>query len=692
MLNKKQLLETTIKLFNNIGVSNIDNLTIDKLLLDIDISMAIDKIERGVASRKLTIGTDKEKLKNKALEIEQRFKKIKFNRILNHIITARYYGYSCLEIIYNKNLEIETLVPINHRYVVYDTIKKIWKIKIGTNEVEMNKYKFLLSIHKWTPDKPKGVSIFESCKTTFLDKEMYRNMLRGLSKKYGDVIVVFPYDENLDEKEAMEQAKAVAGAKGKDVIGIPVSKHSSLKDSFEFIKLSDLDPNIYVELERREKEKLIQKLLGGTLTIDNGGGTGSYALGEVHNQGLEEVINEVCEFCKNNLYQLLEIDGKLNGYDPSCFYFDLIKVQDEKEKIQNEAEKQKILGNKIDNILKLVNAGYKIEDTYIQNYIGIEVSSQNNNKLKEFSNINSKKNKQKRIEAIIEFEKKYNKWTQKSCEKFKKIIANQIKKQLTEENQKEDGIIKLNLDYSQLENDMILSQLTSFSYIKTIMEGGIIPNINPFDLEYSEAITNLLGKTPILYEEVEEITEEIRSNFFWLKKSADYEITKRIHKNFIRNLEKGETFKDFINNIPNELEKMGLDKNGFYIQTVYRTNIQSQYSIGNYKVLKSVEKDFPYWKYSTINDSRTSKICSSLSEKIYKANDPFWDIYFPPNHHNCRAGVIALSKEEIKNKDIETTVPIGINEKLKDFTGNPAKKYWDNFKNKDYQELKWDQK
>ena len=150
ILSKKELTTSTvIKLFNETypGNSNLSDELIKKLLEDIDVSSALDKVERGVAGRKLTIQTDDISLEEQAKEIEKRFSGIKFNRILNHMITARYWGYSCFEIIYNEDFSINTLTPIPYDYITYKTSERAWKVKIGANEIPLNREKFLLCIH-----------------------------------------------------------------------------------------------------------------------------------------------------------------------------------------------------------------------------------------------------------------------------------------------------------------------------------------------------------------------------------------------------------------------------------------------------------------------------------------------------------------------------------------------------------------
>ena len=685
ILSKKELTTSTvIKLFNETypESSNLSDELIKKLLEDIDISSALDKIERGVAGRKLTIQTDDISLEEQAKEIEKRFSGVKFNRILNHMITARYWGYSCFEIIYNEDFSISTLIPIPYDYIIYKTSERAWKVKIGANEISLNREKFLLCIHRWNPVRPTGTTIFESSKTSFLDKEMYQRQLRGLAKKYGDVIIVFPYDENTEFEDIKEQAEQVANMKGQDVIAIPVGRNQGLKDSFDFIKLSDLQPEIYTELENREKEKLIQKILGGTLTINNGGGTGSYSLGEIHQQGLEAVIQEVCNFCTDSLYQLIELDSMFFGYNPNNFSWKLEKVYTEEEISEKDKKKEEKLSLKLDNMLKLSNIGYKLSKGYLAEYLGIDEVSleesstpmQNGLLRGEFSKTN---NVDDRLFNTVEAQKKFEEYLKKKLDKFTENVEEQIIEQL--KNIEEGGQFTLNIDYSELEDDLILSQVRAYATAKAIISGLSFDEFDPFNMPFQEAIKSFIDKTPILYETIEEITEEVRANCFWLKKSTDLEMTSKLFEHMKKSLETGTTFKQWVKDSKEAIEKLGLGKQGYYLENVYRTNMFSQYSIGNYKQLKEDEKLFPYWQYHAVDDNRTTSICRTLNGKIYKATDPFWNIYYPPNHYQCRSTVICLSKDDMKeygykvSKYDETIT----GEELGSFKGNPASRYWE---------------
>ena len=105
-MDKNLVKSTIIELFNSSTQQSdtLDNETIKRIMLDIDVSSALDKISRGIASRKVTVIAKDLALNDQAKEIEKRFSSIKFNRVLNHLITARYFGYSCFEIVYIRKI------------------------------------------------------------------------------------------------------------------------------------------------------------------------------------------------------------------------------------------------------------------------------------------------------------------------------------------------------------------------------------------------------------------------------------------------------------------------------------------------------------------------------------------------------------------------------------------------------------
>ena len=76
------------------------------------------------------------------------------------------------------------------------------------------------------------------------------------------------------------------------------------------------------------------------------------------------------------------------------------------------------------------------------------------------------------------------------------------------------------------------------------------------------------------------------------------------------------------------------------------------YAAADYQEHMEMVEDYPYWQYIGIEDGRQSEICRNYNKKIYKANDPIWNVIYPPNHFNCRSTVLMLTKDDIEGKTI----------------------------------------
>ena len=676
-IKKEMFASIVTQLFSekNGTLETISNDVINKIMTDIDIASAIQKLERAVSGRKLVPIAKKTELKELEKEIQERFSGIKFNRIINHLITARYYGYSCFEIVYKKDFSIDTLIPISAEYIYYRDKK--WKLRIGTEEIVLNRDKFLLSIHKWNPAKPEGTSIFECCHQTFLDKDMYVKQLRGLASEYGDIIIVYPFDINMNEEEKEELRKNVENLHGKKSIGVPVvfSENFDLGKTVEFIKLSDLDPKIYTELENREKEKLVQNILGSTLTMDNGGGTGSYSLGEIHKEGFDEVVEEICKFVTDSLFQLLEIDSKYHGYNPKDFEFTLEKIFTEEEKIAREKQQEELKTVKLDNLQKLSSTGYKVTAEYISEHLGISLESLIEKPEQIYANGIGAEFSKKKLDDLFEKNKEKVLMFEESISTGMKDFTEALTKQLKEKFKEIKNINDLesfSFDLSELKEKMIIAYLKG--YIDEL-ENPLIEfsadEENPFNLPFSKAIDWFIKRFPILYDHLDDVTKKVNETFFYIKRSLELETTRTLYNNLLDNLSNGGTLKDWLEASKTILDKTGLGDSPWYLELVYRNNMQSSYNAGAFYNQELNKKNKPYGLYDAIDDERTSEICQILNGKVYPLDHPFWNRYLPPNHHGCRSKRITLSKEELEEYGltVSKTVTKEIKE-LKNKMGN----------------------
>lgn len=676
-IKKEMFASIVTQLFSekNGTLETISNDVINKIMTDIDIASAIQKLERAVSGRKLVPIAKKTELEELEKEIQERFSGIKFNRIINHLITARYYGYSCFEIVYKKDFSIDTLIPISAEYIYYRDKK--WKLRIGTEEIVLNRDKFLLSIHKWNPAKPEGTSIFECCHQTFLDKDMYVKQLRGLASEYGDIIIVYPFDINMNEEEKEELRKNVENLHGKKSIGVPVvfSENFDLGKTVEFIKLSDLDPKIYTELENREKEKLVQNILGSTLTIDNGGGTGSYSLGEIHKEGFDEVVEEICKFVTDSLFQLLEIDSKYHGYNPKDFEFTLEKIFTEEEKIAREKQQEELKTVKLDNLQKLSSTGYKVTAEYISEHLGISLESLIEKPEQIYANGIGAEFSKKKLDDLFEKNKEKVLMFEESISTGMKDFTETVTKQLKEKFKEIKNINDLesfSFDLTELKEKMIIAYLKGYidELENPLMEFSSDEK-DPFNLPFSKAINWFIKKFPILYDHLDDVTKKVNETFFYIKRSLELETTRTLYNNLLDNLSNGGTLKDWLEASKTILDKTGLGDSPWYLELVYRNNMQSSYNAGAFYNQELNKKNKPYGLYDAIDDERTSEICQILNGKVYPLDHPFWNRYLPPNHHGCRSKRITLSKEELEEYGltVSKTVTKEIKE-LKNKMGN----------------------
>ncbi len=111
---------------------------------------------------------------------------------------------------------------------------------------------------------------------------------------------------------------------------------------------------------------------------------------------------------------------------------------------------------------------------------------------------------------------------------FVKNLSGQIMGKLKKVNSIDD--LEIDLDLTDLEEMFVISALTGYMDKVDIKRKTMEfeEELNPFELKYDEAIKYLTSREPKLLDELDDITEEVRANFKWIKKSTDLEVTKRM--------------------------------------------------------------------------------------------------------------------------------------------------------------------
>lgn len=86
------------------------------------------------------------------------------------------------------------------------------------------------------------------------------------------------------------------------------------------------------------------------------------------------------------------------------------------------------------------------------------------------------------------------------------------------------------------------------------------------------------------------------------------------------------------------------------LETIFRTNIQGAYMAGRYKGMVEASDSHPYWQYISILDESTRPRHRALHGRVFRWDDPIWQVIFPPNGYNCRCRVRPLTEAQLRRE------------------------------------------
>ena len=166
------------------------------------------------------------------------------------------------------------------------------------------------------------------------------------------------------------------------------------------------------------------------------------------------------------------------------------------------------------------------------------------------------------------------------------------------------------------------------------------------NLPYAEAVEYLKKRDVIKKVDYNKLSDKMRFRAFTASRIADGDLLKRINSELIKNVNDGKGLKDFLSLTKTDILNkvgMGAGGQGWYWETVYRTNVQTAYNTGR---MMGFEEDKPLaLHFVGIEDSRQTDVCHSLSNVIRPYDDPLWEKYIPPLHFGCRSTVRAIYDE-----------------------------------------------
>lgn len=188
-----------------------------------------------------------------------------------------------------------------------------------------------------------------------------------------------------------------------------------------------------------------------------------------------------------------------------------------------------------------------------------------------------------------------------------------------------------------------------------------MPEVTPTALPMQEALDYWKSKVPLSSREFYDLAEAARINAFTVSGVAKMDMIVQIQESLEKVLSEGLSFGQWKKSIEDTIRKLGWTGQGRRLDIIFRTNIQTAYSVGRWKQMQAVKALRPYWQYSAVNDSRTRPVHRALDKKVFPADHPFWKTFYPPNGHRCRCSVKSLSARQVKERGltVETDDPTG---------------------------------
>ncbi len=201
------------------------------------------------------------------------------------------------------------------------------------------------------------------------------------------------------------------------------------------------------------------------------------------------------------------------------------------------------------------------------------------------------------------------------------------------------------LSFAQLFTDsMTVAWLYGQKHILDAAEQKITLSSDDVQVQFSEAIDHLKSQLPINSKDYKVLEANLKLRAFTISAVIGEEAMVRIKRHYIDALSSGISKPEVMQNVDVLLSKAGIsESNPYWLDLHYRNNMMTAYNIGRWTQVEYNEV-IEYLMYSSVMDSGTTELCQHLDKMVKPKNDPFWRKYYPPNHHQCRAIVMAISK------------------------------------------------
>jgi SPP1 gp7 family putative phage head morphogenesis protein len=210
-------------------------------------------------------------------------------------------------------------------------------------------------------------------------------------------------------------------------------------------------------------------------------------------------------------------------------------------------------------------------------------------------------------------------------------------------------------------------------------------------LTFEEAVKYFGDKIALTPAQFRKIGSKYQTLAFTVSGYTKVQLLNAFHDELLKAIEDGTTMEKFRQNMNDFLEQKGYEGvTPFQADNIFRTNVQTAYQVGHYEQMTDPEvmKLRPYWQYDAVNDSHTRPSHLAMDGKVFRADSPVWDTWYPPNGFRCRCTVHTLSQRQVDEMGLTVSDDVPRSTELNDgrfvnvrpdphFSTNPAKTQFD---------------
>lgn len=178
-------------------------------------------------------------------------------------------------------------------------------------------------------------------------------------------------------------------------------------------------------------------------------------------------------------------------------------------------------------------------------------------------------------------------------------------------------------------------------------------------LPFRQAIAFLQAKRIVTPAEFQALSKEARNLAANVSGVQKLDILQTIIDSLVQSVSRGETIKDFAQQIDDTFSRAGLDPlSPWRLETIFRTSVQSAYGRGRWEqgTDPEISDEIWGWRYVSVGDDRVREEHAALDGKVFKTGEA--DEFFPPWDFNCRCTNEWISKLEAEELGLEESSAI----------------------------------